>query len=243
MNIVGVIPARYGSTRFPGKPLINILGKPMVWWVYSQLSKNKSLSKVYVATDDDRISKVCSSFGIPFIMTNREHKTHLDRLAEFSQKVDFDFCINVNGDEPLILENDINPLLPPSFIHPNDFYVANAMTLITNPIEVVDFARIKVVVDVYGYAMYLGRSPIPYPKADFNFNYYKFQGIQCFTKSALQFCLVTPRGPVESIEDIDEYRFLENGRKIKFIETNSISLSVDTEKDVGKVESILKSRF
>jgi len=242
MNIIGVIPARYKSTRFEGKPLADICGKPMLWWVYKQLAAVKGISKVYVATDHDRIAEKCSELGIDYVMTREDHPTHLDRLCEFASAVEADFYINVNGDEPLIQTKYIEKLLPID-VDPHTFYAANAMTIIKNPVEVVDTARIKIVTDMFGYGMYMARTPIPYPKASSTYEYKKFVGIQCFSRSALEFCGKTPRGVLESIEDIDEYRFLENGKKIKFIMADAETLSVDTPKDLDTVRNIIRQRI
>lgn len=243
MKIIGVIPARYKSTRFEGKPLADICGKPMIWWVHKQLSLANGIDEVYVATDDDRIAKVCKEHDIKYLMTSDSHATHLDRLAEFASIVPADFYININGDEPLMKPEYVEYLIPSEDVNPLDFYVANAMTIIKNPVEVVDFARIKIATDANGYGMYMARSPIPYPKAGSNFMYKKFVGIQCFSKSALEFCGFTERGEIESIEDIDEYRFLENGQKIKFIMTDAETLSVDTKKDLDTVRAIIEKRI
>lgn len=241
MKIIGVIPARYNSSRFPGKPLADISGKPMIWWVHDQLKRIEELSEVFVATDDLRIQEVCENYGIKTIMTSDQHKTHLDRLYEVSTKIDADFYINVNGDEPLIEPEAIRRILPVA-IDPNSTYVSNLMTELKNPLEAVDFSKIKIATDVYGYGLYLARSPIPYPKGTYDFYFKKFVGVQCFTKSALEFCYAAPRGPLEAAEDIDEFRFLENGLKIKFIEANVTTLSVDTPKDLEKVREIIKNR-
>lgn len=241
MKIVGVIPARYESSRFPGKPLADICGKPMIWWVYQQVKKVKELSEVYVATDDERIETVCNKYDISVVMTKNSHLTHLDRLAEFASIVDADFYININGDEPLIDPLNIVKLIPSC--KDFDFYVANAMTYIKNPIEVVDNARIKIATDSQDYGMYMARTPIPYPKGNGEFKFKKFVGIQCFSKSALYFCGNTKRGCLENIEDIDEYRFLENGKKIKFILVDADSFSVDTQKDLERVRQIIGSRL
>lgn len=243
MKIVGVIPARYESSRFPGKPLVDICGKPMIWWVYNQVSKVKELDEVYVATDDERIKLECDKYNLKVVMTKNTHKTHLDRLAEFVDIISADFYINVNGDEPLIDPKNIQKLVPDRTINSNNFYFANAMTIVKKPVELVDNARIKIVTDKFGYGLYMARTPIPYPKGSLEFNYKKFVGIQCFSKSALEFCKYTKRGELESIEDIDEYRFLENGQKIKFILVDADSFSVDTQKDLEKVRNILKANL
>lgn len=242
MKIIGVIPARYNSSRFPGKPLADICGKPMIWWVHERLKGLEGLNEVYVATDDLRIKEVCESYGIKTIMTSENHKTHLDRLYEVSTLIDADFYINVNGDEPLIETEAISRILP-NGVDSKSLYVSNLMTELKNPLEAVDFSKIKIATDVFGYGLYLARSPIPYPKGTYDFYYKKFVGVQCFTKSALEFCYSAPRGPLEAAEDIDEFRFIENGQKIKFVEANVTTLSVDTPKDLDKVRDIIKSRF
>ncbi|ODG92011.1 MULTISPECIES: 3-deoxy-manno-octulosonate cytidylyltransferase [Bacillaceae] len=242
MKIIGVIPARYNSSRFPGKPLADICGKPMIWWVHERLKGLEGLNEVYVATDDLRIKEVCESYGIKTIMTSENHKTHLDRLYEVSTLIDADFYINVNGDEPLIETEAISRILP-NGVDPNSLYVSNLMTELKNPLEAVDFSKIKIATDVFGYGLYLARSPIPYPKGTYDFYYKKFVGVQCFTKSALEFCYSAPRGPLEAAEDIDEFRFIENGQKIKFVEANVTTLSVDTPKDLDKVRDIIKDRL
>ncbi|MEI0532262.1 3-deoxy-manno-octulosonate cytidylyltransferase [Brachyspira pilosicoli] len=240
MKIIGVIPARYKSTRFPGKPLADICGKPMIWWVYQNVIKVKKLDEVYVATDDERITNICSQYNIKSVMTSTEHKTHLDRLSEFASIVNADFYINVNGDEPIIEAKNIEKLIPNN-INKKEFYVANAMTTIKRQFEIVDTSKIKVVTDMSNYFMYMARTPIPYPKSDTNFVYKKFVGIQCFSKSALEFCRNTKRGNIENIEDIDEYRFLENGKKIKGIMVSAESFSVDTQKDLDNIINIIKN--
>ena len=243
MKVIAVIPARYKSTRFEGKPLVNLCGKPMIWWVHHQLCQVKGLSEIYVATDDERIRKVCSDYGIKYVMTSDSHPTHLDRLAEFAENIESDFYININGDEPLMMPEYVERLLPTSDLNPVDFYFANAMTKIKKTVEVADISRIKVVTDNLGYAMYMARTPIPYPKASSDFDYMKFVGIQCFSRSALLFCKDNKRGKIESIEDIDEYRFLENGKKIKLVEIPAETLSVDTQADVKIVTEVLERRI
>lgn len=242
-KIIAIIPARYKSTRFPGKPLADICGRPMIWWVHHQLKLAKGIDEVYVATDDEKITSVCEKFGIRYIMTSDKHPTHLDRLAEVAQKVEADFYININGDEPLMMPEYIECLIPEEEVDPSAFYFANAMTKIKKPVEVNDVSRIKIATDKEGNALYMARVPIPYPKASSNFDYMKFVGIQCFSRSALLFCGETPRGHLEGIEDIDEYRFIENGKKVKMVEIPAETLSVDTKADLAVVRDVIARRI
>ena len=243
MKVVGVIPARYKSSRFPGKPLADICGKPMIWWVYRQFKMAAGIDEVYVATDDERIKAVCEKENLNVIMTSEDCPTHLERLYEFSIKVNADFYINVNGDEPLIESSCIEALIPDDTVDPDSSYVANGMMILKDPIDAVDSSKIKIAVDMMGYGMYMARSPIPFPKANSNYQFKKFVGVQCFTKKALEFVNNTPRGEIEGIEDIDEYRFLENGHKIKFVMTEATTLSIDTHKDLDKVNKIIKEKI
>jgi len=244
MKVVGLIPARYQSSRFAGKPLADICGRPMIWWVYRQLLKADGISEAYVATDDERIAKVCEQYNMNYVMTSTEHPTHLDRLYEAATKVDADFYINVNGDEPLIESSCIEDLIPKDEnIDPNSSYAANGMMILKDPIDAFDTSKIKIATDMQGYGLYMARSPIPFPKGRSNFELKKFVGVQCFTKKALEFCAKTERGYLESIEDIDEYRFIENGHKLLFVLTNATTLSVDTKKDLVKVNDIIKEKL
>lgn len=242
MKIIGVIPSRYASTRFPGKGLADICGKPMIWWVYQSLKKVPGIDEVYVATDDERIVEACNQEGMCSVMTSEDCPTHLERLYEVSTKIDADFYINVNGDEPLIEPSAIEAMLPDG-IDPNDSYFANGMMVLQDPIDAIDSSKIKIATDVFGYGLYMARSPIPFPKARSDYHLKKFVGIQCFTKKALKFAAETKRGYLESIEDIDEYRFLENGHKVRFILTQATTLSVDTKKDLEKVRGIIRAKI
>lgn len=239
MKIIAVIPARYGSTRFPGKPLADICGKPMIWWVYNQVKKVKEFSDVYVATDDKRIEDVCNEYKINVLMTRNDHKTSTERVFEVAKKIQSDLYVVINGDEPLINPELIKKIIPKKEIK-EEFYVANIMSEIKNPVEVVDFTNIKVVTDKNNNALYFSRSPIPYPKSSMNYKYYKHVGILIYTYKALEFFSNTKKGNLEKIEDVNEIRFIENGKKIKMIKATAKSLSVDTPKDLEKVISTIK---
>ncbi len=243
MKVVAVIPARYESSRFPGKPIVDICGKPMIWWVCNQAMKAKGIDEVYVATDDDRIVKECEKYNIKAVMTSKNNPTHLDRLYEFSTKVDADFYININGDEPLIESSCIEDLIPKEEVDSSSSYAANGMMILTSPIDAFDSSKIKIATDMQGYGLYMSRTPIPFPKGRSDYELKKFVGVQCFTKKALEFCHNTKRGYLESIEDIDEYRFIENGHKLLFVMTNATTLSVDTKKDLEKVRKIMEEKL
>lgn len=241
MRIVAVIPARYQSTRFPGKPLADICGKPMLWWVYQQVKKCNRILEVYVATDDKRIEQVCSNLRMNCLMTANTHQTSTERLLEVASKIPSDLYICVNGDEPLIAPEVIDAIIPSSI--PDDFYVSNLMTEIKNPVEVVDFTNIKVVFGSDGNALFMSRSPIPYPKSSMEFGYYKHVGVLIYSLSALQFFAQTEKGKNELIEDINELRFIEHGKKLRMVPVVSSTLSVDTPKDLEKVRLMIQAQL
>ena len=240
MKIIGVIPSRYASTRFPGKPLADILGKPMIWWVYNKAIEVKEIDEVVVATDDKRIFDVCKKYELNVIMTSDKHNTPTDRLYEVSTKVEGDIFVFIGGDEPLIEPEAIRALVPINDV--DEMYVANAMTTIKTAPEVIDFTNIKVVVNDEGYGLYTSRSPIPYPKGGLNYDYKKFVGIGAFSKKALEFFHNTPKSKLEKIEECDLIRFIENGIKIKFINVECRNISVDTKKDLEKVIELMKNK-
>lgn len=238
MKIVAVIPARYSSTRLPGKPIIDICGHPMIWWVYNQVSKVKEFSEVYIATDDERIAKVCEENNMKYIMTKDNHPDHISRVQEVSDKIEADYYICVNGDEPLIEDECIRSVLPNKVIE--EPYFCGARRKLINPVETVDNANIKLAITNSDRCIYMSRTPIPYPKGTILFDYWKYVGIECFNKKILDFFVKTKKGILENIEDIDHLRFLENGISIYFKEVNSKSLSVDTKKDLEKVKKIIE---
>lgn len=241
MDIVCVIPARYNSSRFKGKPLANILGKPMIWWVYQNAKKVNAFSDVIVATDDDRIMNACKENDIKAIKTSEIHNTPLDRIHEVSDKINADYYMCINGDEPLLKPSTMEELIPLQAAA-EGLFVSNAMTIIKNPAEVIDFTNLKIVNDVNGNCIYISRSPIPYPKGSIDFNYKKYVGITVLNKKALDFYVSTKRGILESIEDNDLLRYIENGEKVKLVEVDCDVLSVDTKKDLDKVIDILNSQ-
>lgn len=242
MNIIGVIPARYQSTRLPGKPLSLICGKPMIWWVYNHTKEVAEFSEVYIATDNEEICRVCEGFGAQVIMTSPDHDTATERLYELSCRIPADLYVMVNGDEPMIQAEDIRKIIPASF-DPSSIYVSNLMTDFDNPVEVVDPTNLKVVTNKDGLALFISRSPIPHPKGSMDFTYQKFVGVGAFTRPALDFYHLTLRGPIEKIEENDSFRFIENRQDIYYFNVHCKTLSVDTPKDLQKVEEYMKNNL
>ena len=236
MKVIGVIPARYGSSRFPGKPLQDICGKPMLWWVYHQALKVKGLQDVYVATDDGRIEELCKKNNMNVVMTG-EHSTHIARIHEFSTKIQADYYVNINGDEPLIEASTISAIIPEEAS--DQPKVFGLMKVLKDPVELMDPTNIKVVANKHGVAMYISRSPIPNPYKTILFEYKKAIGVECWNQAALELFVSSEPGIMEQIEDLVALRFFENGCPMKYTLVESNSLSVDTPKDLEKVRLIM----
>ena len=246
MKIIGVIPARYKSSRFPGKPLADICGKPMIWWVYQQCRKVEDFNIVYVATDDKRIFGVCAELGIKALMTSGHHKTGTDRIGEVAQKIPADLIVNIQGDEPLLEPSTIRAAIEPFYSDPN-LQVSNLMTKIKDPVDVVNFTVPKVITNREGIGIYLTRATAPYPKGSIDYSYYKQVCVYGFKPEALQFYygygVKYGKAKAEAIEDIEILRFIENGYKVQYIEVDSGTVAVDTQNDLEKVRSIVAARI
>lgn len=242
MKVLGVVPARYQSHRLPGKPIADICGKPMIWWVYQQALKVKEFEKVIVATDDIRIENICNDLGMNVIMTSKDGDCLIDRLYEVSQLMTYDFYVSINGDEPLIEGEIINKVIPEKF--DNDIpIVRGLMRIFKDPVEVVDPGNMKIVCNESGKLLYISRSPIPYPHKNGEFTYKKYVGVECYNKKALDFYVNTKAGPIEKIEDLGTLRFLENGVDVYYTLVESKSLSVDNDRDLVKVRNLMKERL
>lgn len=235
-----MIPARAESTRFFEKPLALICGKPMVQWVYEHCKEVECFQEVYVATDSEKIKKVCEDFGAKVVMTSADHDTATERLYEVSTKIDADLYVMVNGDEPLLTKDYIVQCIPES-IGDGELYVSNLMTDFSNPVEVVDATNLKIVTADNDRCLFISRSPIPYPKGNMDYVYHKFVGVGAFNRKALDFYHNTPRGPIEKIEENDSFRFLENHVPIYYYNCHCKSLSVDNRKDIEGVEKYLNA--
>lgn len=244
MRVVGVIPARYSSSRLPGKPLADICGKPMIWWVYQQVAQANCFDEIYVATDDERIKAVCEAYMMDVLMTNENTPNHIHRIWEVTELVNADYYVSINGDEPLINPDNIRKAL--SIIPKENISVpffGSVYRELTDPAETLDLANVKIVLGRNNQCLYQSRNPIPSTKGALDFKYKKAIGIECFNKQALDFFVNTPMGQMERIEDIDHLRFLENGVPIYYTKIDSESLSVDTKNDLEKVRKIISERL
>ena len=240
MRIIGVIPARYKSTRFPGKPLADICGRPMIWWVYQQARQAEQLDEVVVATDDKRIYDVCQSYDMNVRMTSQAHDTPTSRIYEISTIIDADLYLVLMGDEPLLDKRCVSLIVPEE--QTPEYYVAALTNLLTEPTEVIDFSNQKVAANKAGYALMISRSPIPYPKGTLDYKYEKITGVQLFSKKALEMYAHTEKSVIEKAEENDLLRFIENGVPVKVICSPYKTISVDTEKDLEEVRSILQTK-
>lgn len=239
MKFLGVIPARYGSTRFEGKPLEIIHGKTMIEWVYKR-SLSSKLDKVVVATDDDRIAEVVKSFGGEVVLTSRDHETGTDRIAEVAKVYkEFDVIINVQGDEPLIESSMINSLITP-FLEEPELKMATLKYKLDNMEDVNNPNIVKVICDKNDYAIYFSRNPIPFPRKLDISNYYKHIGVYAYKRDFVLDYAKMSQTPLEISESLEQLRVLENGYRIKVLETKHKVLGVDTPEDLIKVIDYVK---
>lgn len=241
MKIIGVIPARYESSRFPGKPLADICGKPMIWWVYKQCQKAPSIDELYVATDDERIETACKSYGMNVIMTSNIHKTGTDRVCEAATKVEGDLFINIQGDEPLIEPDEIEEVI--SIFDDSSVYFGSLRIEITDPNEINAYSTVKVVVDKHSDALYFSRNVIPSNKKDGpTARIFRHVGIYAYRKDFLQKFAAMPQTELELGEGIEPLRAMENGYKIRVKETHYQSVGVDYPEHIKLVEKIINSK-
>ena len=240
MKILCVIPARYASTRLPGKPLKDVAGKPMICRVYDRASQAKTLSGVVVATDDERILRAVEDHGGRAMMTAKDHPTGTDRLAEVAEAYpDVDLIINVQGDEPLI-EPSLIDELGRAFDGDAELQMATVMTPMEDEAEQKNPNNVKVVTDKNGCALYFSRSLLPYPRNDAGTPVYKHIGIYAYRRDFLLAYAKMAPTPLERAESLEQLRALENGYKIKCIRTNARFVGVDTPEDLAKVNEIYR---
>ena len=242
MKSVVIIPARYKSSRFPGKPLVNLLGKPMVLWVAELSAKAVGQENVYIATDDKRISKVVVDAGFNAIMTSDKCFTGTDRLAEAAKQISADIYINVQGDEPLVNPKDIVNIIKAKKLYYNE--IINGYCSISSEEDPNNVNIPKVIFTEDNSLVYMSRQAIPGFKDNNQApsQYYKQVCIYAFTADELKsYADYGRKSTLEASEDIEIIRFLEWGKKIRMVETSPGSLAVDAQEDVAKVEQGLKN--
>ena len=239
MKIIGVIPARYKSSRFPGKPLTDICGRPMIYWVYQQAKKVKEFYEVYVATDDERIREICEAHDMKVIMTSDQHQTGSDRVAEVAQKVEGDLFDNVQGDEPVIDPEMIRQVIS-LFTEDESVYFGSLKKEITDPEEIRASSTVKVVTDDNGDAMYFSRSVIPSNLKDGRLaRVFRHVGIYAYKKEFLLKFAAMEQTELELGEGIEPLRAMQRGYKIRLKETEYTSIGVDLPEHVAQVEKII----
>jgi len=240
MRVLAILPARYGSTRFPGKPLTPIAGKPMIQHVWEQTRRAKRVDAVMIATDDERIRDACEAFGADVEMTAENHPTGTDRLAEVASRHPHEMIVNVQGDEPLIegfvVDTAIEALLG------DDDAAMSTIVHRAEPAAFDDPNRVKVVVDANGKAMYFSRAPIPYQRKETGIVPLQHVGLYVYRRDFLLAFVELPRSPAEAAEELEQLRALENGYRILAPEVEGwTSVPVDVPEDVPIVEAVLAS--
>ena len=240
-KIVGVIPARWASTRFEGKVLALINGKPMIEYVWQQAKKCPILSDVIVACDDERILKAAKSFGAQAVMTSAEHPSGTDRIAEAVRNITADIIVNIQGDEPLI-QPEVIEALAKALRDDESCPMATVIKKMDDEQEVNDPNVVKVVIDKNKHAVYFSRAPIPFNRDRKPFaqvGYYKHIGLYAYTKDFLKIFISLPKSHLEQTEKLEQLRVIEAGYAIKTVETTFETIGVDTPEDLKKVQSLL----
>lgn len=247
MKFIGIIPARYASTRFPGKPLALLGGKPVIQHVYEKVAA--VLEAAYVATDDERIYDVVKSFGGQVVMTRTDHKSGTDRIEEAIEKIggEWDVVVNVQGDEPFVAKSQLDTIC-----HCFDDPTTQIATL-GKPFESMEAVQNpnspKIVVDNMGFAMYFSRSVIPYVRGKeksswlTHYPFLKHLGIYAYRKDVLRQVTQLPQSSLEIAESLEQLRWLQNGFKIKVGTTNVETVGIDTPQDLERAEEFLKTQL
>lgn len=247
MKIIGVIPSRYASTRLPAKPLVKIAGKPLVQWVWEAASRAQSLSELYIATDDERIAAAAESFGASVVMTPATCASGSDRIAAAVAHKKADIVVNIQGDEPLMVSDNID-LCVKALREDKEAAVATPMVPIVGEHDYFAPDVVKVVTDARGYAMYFSRAPIPdvsrlsadeRTKAPVAM---KHLGLYVYRREALEAFVKMPTSRYEKMEKLEQLRFLEAGYRIRMVQVVYDSIGVDTPQDVDAVEKIINTR-
>lgn len=239
--IAAIIPARYASTRFPGKPLADIQGKSMIQRVYEQASRSKLVDEVVVATDDARIAEHVKSFGGKYVITRAEHPSGTDRCYEALTLLDkpYQYVINIQGDEPFIDPEQIDELA--AVLQSGDVELATQMIAIDSEALLFDRGEVKIVLNTHNEALYFSRMPIPFikgvPESDWHkhHTYYRHVGMYAYRRDILEAITQLPVSALEKAESLEQLRWLEHGFKIKCVTTRFDSHCIDTPEDIEKV--------
>ena len=243
-KVVVVIPARYGSTRLPGKPLVPLAGKPMIQRVYERAKLAQRVNRVIVATDDDRIVKAVQEFGGEARMTRHDHRTGTERVAEVAAHETGDIFVNVQGDEPLLDPAAVDTAVSALLEEPQAA-IATVATPIKTPGDIMDPNVCKVVLDFDENALYFSRAPIPWVRdtaGHVQARHLKHLGLYVFRRDALLEYPTLPQGEMERIEQLEQLRWLENGWKIRVAQVGHDAISVDVPEDVARVEKLLAGK-
>lgn len=237
MKITGIIPARYASTRLPGKPLLKIAGKPIIQWVYEQASKAEKLKNLVVATDDERILDTVIAFGGKAVLTSSEHSNGTERIAEAASNIDSDAFINIQGDEPFIAPEQIDQI---ALLLSKGAKIATLVKQITDSEKILDPNMVKAVLSNSGKALYFSRYAIPYNRNEIkNLVYWQHIGIYGFEKSTLQEIVKLSPSSLELAESLEQLRWLQNEYEILTAETSIHNISIDTENDLVQAQKLL----
>ncbi|GFP78606.1 3-deoxy-manno-octulosonate cytidylyltransferase mitochondrial [Phtheirospermum japonicum] len=244
-RVVGIIPARFASSRFQGKPLVHILGKPMIQRTWERAKMATSLDHVVVATDDDKIAECCKEFGADVVMTSESCRNGTERCNEALQKLGkrYDVVVNIQGDEPLIEPGIIDGVVKALQAAPDAVFSTAATSL--KPDDAFDPNRVKCVVDNRGYAIYFSRGLIPFNKSgkvNPGFPYLLHLGIQSYDSKFLEVYPKLPPTPLQLEEDLEQLKVLENGYKMKVIKVDHECHGVDVPEDVEKIEHYMRER-
>jgi len=241
-KVVIVIPARYGSTRLAGKPLISLAGKPMIQRVYERAKLAEQADRVIVATDDQRVVKAVEGFGGEARMTRTDHRTGTERVAEVAAHVAGDVFVNVQGDEPLLDPAAVDTAVKALLEQPTAA-ISTVTTPIKTPADIMDPNIVKTVLDFENYALYFSRAPIPWVRdaaSKIHVRHLKHLGLYVFQRDALLEYPTLPQGELERIEQLEQLRWLENGWRIRVAEVEHDAVSVDVPEDVARVERLLQ---
>ncbi|MGJ8659160.1 3-deoxy-manno-octulosonate cytidylyltransferase [Cellulophaga fucicola] len=239
MKIIAMIPARYAASRFPGKLMQDLAGKPVIVRTYETAVNTNLFDDVFVVTDSDIIYDTITSAGGKAIMSKKEHECGSDRIAEAVEDMDVDIVLNIQGDEPFTPKEGLERVL--SVFKGDDadqIDLASVMSVLTNEDDIKDPNFVKVVCDTNNFALYFSRSPIPYPREkNVGLTYYEHKGVYAFRKAALMDFYNLPMLPLEASEKIECIRYLEYGKKIKMIVDNTSGIEIDTPEDLERAQA------